>query len=88
MDLPLIRLLIQEKLADGRLPHDPVPSIRSRQGNGETCDGCDGTVTSAQMLMEVLDAKGCEVRVHLVCYYVWIAERQAFGRTPSVRLPA
>ena len=32
MDQRILRLLIQEKLADGRLPHDPFPSIRSRQG--------------------------------------------------------
>ena len=88
MDQRILRLLIQEKLADGRLPHDPFPSIRSRQGNRETCDGCDGIVTRAQMLMEILDARGCRVQVHLACYYLWIAERQAYGREPSARLPA
>src|SRR5580765_7590571 len=68
VDQPILRLLIQEKLADGRLPHDPFPSIRSRQGTGETCDGCEGTVSRAQMLMEILDARGCRVRVHVGCY--------------------
>ena len=88
MDQPILRLLIQEKLADGRLPHDPFPSIRSRQGTGETCDGCEGTVTRAQMLMEILDARGYRVQVHVACYYLWVGERQAYGREPSVRLPA
>jgi hypothetical protein len=88
MNQLVLRLLIQDKLADGRLPRDPFPSIRSHQGNGETCDGCEGTVTSAQMLMEILDARGCRVQLHVACYYVWDAERQAFGRKPSVRLPA
>jgi hypothetical protein len=88
MDQPILRLLIQDKLADGRLPHDPFPSIRSRQGNRETCDGCEGTVTRAQMLMEILDARGCRVQVHLSCYYLWVAERQAYGREPGARLPA
>ena len=88
MDQRILRLLIQEKLADGRLPHDPFPNIRSRQGNGETCDGCEGTVARAQMLMEILDARGCQVQVHVGCYYLWVVERQAYGREPSVRLPA
>jgi hypothetical protein len=88
MDQPILRLLIQDKLADGRLPHDPFPSIRSRQGNRETCDGCDGTVTNAQMLMEILDTRGCRVQFHVGCYYVWVVERQAYGHEPSVRLPA
>jgi hypothetical protein len=87
MDQPILRLLIQEKLADGRLPHDPFPSIRSRQGTGETCDGCEGTVTRAQMLMEVLDVRGCRVQVHVGCYYLWVVERQAYGREPGTRLP-
>ena len=29
MELPLLRVLIQEKLADGRLPRDHFPRIRS-----------------------------------------------------------
>jgi len=88
MDQPILRRLIQDKLADGRLPHDPFPSILSRQGNGETCDGCEGTVTSAQMLMEILDASGCRVQFHVGCYYVWVVERLAYRHEPSVRLPA
>ena len=39
MDQPLLRLLIQEKLADGRLPHTPIPRVWGGPGNGETCDG-------------------------------------------------
>ena len=88
MDQPTIRLLIQEKLADGRLPRDHFPSIRSRQGHGETCDGCEGTVTRAQILMEISDAMACQVQVHVGCYYVWVVERQAYEREPSGRLPA
>jgi hypothetical protein len=88
MDQPILRLLIQEKLTDGRLPLDPFPSIRSRQGTGEICDGCEGTVTRTQMLMEILDVRGCRVQVHVACYYLWVVERQAYGREPSVRLPA
>ena len=87
MDQPILRLLIQEKLADGRLPHDHFPRIRSGPGNGETCDGCEETVTRAQMLMEVLDVRGCRVQVHVGCYYLWVVERQAYGREPSTRLP-
>ena len=88
IDQSILRLLIQEKLADGRLPSDPWPSIGSHQGTGETCDGCEGTVSRAQMLMEILDARGCRVQVHVGCYYLWVVERQAYGREPNARLPA
>jgi hypothetical protein len=88
MDQPILRLLIREKLADGRLPHTPVPRVWSGSGSGETCDGCGQTVTKAEMAMEGLDAKGCGVQFHVACFHVWDVERQAPGHGPSARLPA
>jgi hypothetical protein len=84
MDQPILRLLILEKLADGRLPHTPVPRVWSGSGNGEACDGCGETVTNAQMAMEGLDAKECRVLFHVACFHLWDVERQV----PSARLPA
>jgi hypothetical protein len=89
MDQPFLRLLIQEKLADGRLPRAPIPRVWSGPGHGETCDGCGETVTNAQMVMENLDdAAGGGVQLHVACFHVWDVERQVLGREPSVRLPA
>jgi len=58
MTQPSLRLLIQEKLAAGRLPNEHIPRIWGGPGNGETCDGCEETVTKAQIVMENLDATG------------------------------
>jgi hypothetical protein len=88
MDQPILRLLIQEKLADGRLPHTPIPRVWGGPGDGQTCDGCGETVKKAQMAMEGLDAKGCGVRFHVACFHVWDVERQVPGHKPSARLPA
>jgi hypothetical protein len=88
MDQSILRLLIQEKLADGRLPHTPVPGVRSGSGNRETCDGCGETVTEGEMAMEGLDAKGCGVQFHVACFHVWDVERQVPRHQPSARLPA
>jgi hypothetical protein len=88
MDQPILRLLIQEKLAAGRLPHTPIPRVWGGPGNGETCDGCGETVTKAQTVMENLDAAGCRVRFHVACFHVWDVERQLRGHEPSARLPA
>ena len=57
-----------------------LPRIRSSPGNGERCDGCEQTVTRAQMLMESLDARGCRVKFHVGCYYLWVVERQLYGQ--------
>jgi hypothetical protein len=80
MDQPILRVLIQGKLADGRLPHTHFPRVRSGPGNGEPCDGCEETVTKAQMLMENLDVRGYRVQFHVGCYYLWVVERQMCGQ--------
>lgn len=84
MDQAILRLLIREKLATGCLPRTPAPRIWGRPSHGETCDGCGGVVTGAQMLMEgTLDALGCGVRFHVACFALWDAERQVPGHEPS-----
>jgi hypothetical protein len=56
MDAPILRLLIQEKLVTGHLPHDRIPRMWGGPGSGETCDACGESVTKDQMVMENLDA--------------------------------
>ena len=85
MDQPSLRLLILEKLADGRLPRTPVPRVWSGSGNGEACDGCGELVTKAQMVMEGLDAKGRRVQFHVACSHLWDVERQVPRHEPSAR---
>ena len=58
MDQPFRRLLIQENLADGRLPRAAIPRVWGGPGHGEMCDGCGEIVTNAQMVMENLDEAG------------------------------
>ena len=88
MDQPFLRLLIQEKLGDGRLPRAPIPRMWGGPGHGEICDGCGEVVTGAQMVLENLDDPDGGVQLHVACFQVWDVERQVRGREPSVRLPA
>ena len=77
MEPQLLRLMIQERLADGRLrlPHARIPRVWGGPGNGETCDGCGEIVAKTQMVMEGIDTRGCGVQFHVACFYVWDAER-------------
>jgi len=89
MDRPALTLLIQAKLADGRLPNNHIPRMWGGPGNGETCDGCGETVTKSQMVMEglsVTDATGISgvgVQFHVECFHVWDMGRQVLGHDPS-----
>jgi hypothetical protein len=88
MEPPFLRLLIQEKLADGRLPSAPLPRAWDRPGTGQTCDGCSETVTPAQTVVEHLDGPGRGVRFHVECFHVWNVARQMAEHEPGARLPA
>ena len=73
-----LRLYIRAKLSnDHMLPFDSVSHVWGGPGNGETCDGCEETVTKTQIVMENLDATGSGVQFHVACFYVWDAERRA-----------
>ena len=88
MEQPLLRLLIREKLADGRLPSTLIPRVGDGPGSGQTCDGCSETVTHAQTVVEHLDAGAGRVQFHVACFHVWNVERQVGGHEPGARLPA
>ena len=87
MDQLTLRLRIQEKLPDGRLPHDHIPRPWRGPGVRETCDGCGEIVTKGQMIIEGVDTRGCRLRFHVACFSRWDGECQALGDEPSARLP-
>jgi hypothetical protein len=44
MDQHELRLLIGQKLADGRLPHNSIPRIWGGPSHDEKCHACDETI--------------------------------------------
>ena len=62
--LPLLRRLIQSKLADGRLPYNGIPRVWGGAGNGETCDACDE-------MMEGIGVGKKGIQFHVSCFSVW-----------------
>jgi hypothetical protein len=86
MEPPFLRLLIQEKLADGRLPIAPLPRAWGGPGNGQTCDGCSEPVTEAQTVVEHLDGPGRGVSVS--CRVLSRLECRASGGRARARRPS
>lgn len=70
-----LRLLIQEKIRDGRLPAEPMPRVWGGPGSGETCDACDEKVEKAHLVIEGRTEGGRLVFFHARCFYVWQGER-------------
>jgi hypothetical protein len=73
-----LRLLVQRKLRDGRLPHDRFTVVWSGPSDGETCDACDVLLTEQHVLMEgTRGRKTPPVYFHVSCFGVWDLERGA-----------
>lgn len=82
MDPLAARILIRQRLIDGRLPHDSIPRVWGGPSAGETCDACEETIAPAQFVMEgIATSKGHRsVQFHVACFHLWDAERIAPGR--------
>jgi hypothetical protein len=82
MDQGPLRLLIQQKLNDERLPHNSIPRMWGGPGDGETCDACEEPVAKNQMLMEgiAIDGPRSPVQFHVRCFDLWDELREAPGR--------
>jgi hypothetical protein len=78
MDQESLRLLIQRKIRDGRLPHDGIKKVWSSPSAGETCDACDAIVAMDQLLMEgiTLDLGRKPLQLHVRCFQMWDHERR------------
>jgi hypothetical protein len=76
-----LRLLVRQKLHDGRLPHHGMKRSSIDPGGTKSCDGCEERITKAQVVQEVVLTGGRGMRgsiqFHLGCFQVWDHERRA-----------
>jgi hypothetical protein len=77
MDQESLRLAIQRKIRDGRLPHHGIKRIWSSPSAGETCDACDAPVLLEQLVMEgiTLAPSKRAFKFHVQCFQIWESER-------------
>jgi hypothetical protein len=86
MDLEALRLLIQEKLQDGRLPHERISRMQSCPADGEKCDACEKRIAMAQFVVTgiTLGGRG-SIQLHVQCFQLWDHERCAAEVAASLR---
>jgi hypothetical protein len=79
MEAESIRLLIREKLKDGRLPYDSMPRFWGGPGAGERCDACEMIISTPQLVMEGISSTISDkkpIQFHVVCFQLWDHERR------------
>ena len=87
MEPHALRLLIRQKLTDGRLPYDSIPRVWGGPGSGETCHACEEIIAKPALLMEGIALGGkAPLQLHVQCFYMWDGERRGtdgvVGGTP------
>ena len=90
MENDSLRILIREKLEDGRLPLNSMPRFWGGPADGEVCDACDHLITKQQLVMEGIASTLSDrpkekkpIQFHVTCFQIWDVER----RTPKVGPP-
>ena len=79
MKTAAIRIIIREKLQDGRLPYDNTPRFWGGPADGEMCDACDALITKEQLVMEGIASTLTNkkpIQFHVRCFHVWDHERR------------
>ena len=79
MDHEVLRLLIQRKVRDGRLPHDSISRVWSSASDKETCVACDTILAIEQLVMEGTTVRSGRraLQFHVRCFQVWDSERRS-----------
>ena len=78
LELDALRLIVREKLADGRLPAAGTPRTWGGAGNGNRCDLCEEIIRKTQMMIEgaSTDDAQPDLTFHVPCFYLWETERR------------
>lgn len=78
MNDDVIRLLIRQRIHDGRLPRHRVIELGDGSGIGHQCDGCGAAIEPDQRMTVRLCADDWRtLRLHDDCFQIWDAERSA-----------
>jgi hypothetical protein len=77
MDPEAIRVLIQAKIQDGRLPRRSITRVFSIPSTGEKCDACETIVSMDQLVVEgtALAPGKRAFKFHIRCFEIWDHER-------------
>ena len=85
MKLENLRLLIREKLQDGRLPHERISRVQCGPADGQKCDACETLIRMAQIVVTGITLGGkVSIQLHVECFQLWDDERCARESSPRV----
>jgi hypothetical protein len=66
MEVAALRVLIREKLRDGRLPLDHIPRFWGGPSEGEQCDACGRLVLDSMVIEGITSAAGGKKSIQML----------------------
>ena len=70
-----LRLRVQRRINDGRLPVVLVRGVEASYGTGEVCCVCDQPITSDTVEYDIVGSGGTDyLSFHLFCHVIWQLE--------------
>jgi hypothetical protein len=72
----IVRRLVRDKIADGRLPRNPAGAVSAKNGADEKCDACSTPVSHEEVLYKLAQEGFKQIRFHATCFAVWRDERR------------
>lgn len=70
-----VRLVVRDKIADGRLPRIRCGAISATNGTDERCDVCSAPVSSEDVLIKLSHGGSGRFVFHATCFAIWREER-------------
>jgi len=79
----VIRMLIRQRIRDGRLPRNRVVELGYGSGIGQQCDACGTAIEPDQLMTVRICADDWRtILLHADCFQIWDAERSARDSEP------
>jgi len=77
----VVRLLIRQRINDGRLPRHRVIEVGYGSGVGRECDACGGPIEPDQRItVRICTEDWRTIRLHDDCFQIWDVERSLVER--------
>ena len=70
-----VRLVVRDKIADGRLPRNRAGAVSATNGADERCDACSTSVSPEEVLIKLSHLGSGRFVFHTMCFAIWREER-------------
>jgi hypothetical protein len=84
MNDALLRRVVRDKIAAGRLPRDRTGAVSATKGTDEGCGACSAPVSPKEVLVRVSHERSRTFVFHVTCFAIWRDEQNSMSAGPAI----